>query len=137
MTDEFKGIERRRSPGHLVPLAECVERYHSVIDKMDCLIQRFDKINGKYDSHLIEAVSYRAAVDAHTKRFDAMQDQTRWMIGLMISIVLTIIAQIVTFSFLWGQWTKRVEINTERLGRIESEIEVLHPRSTDGSRKIN
>jgi hypothetical protein len=50
----------------------------------------------------------------------------RWIIGLMATIILTIVIQIGVFLFMWGQLTKQVEINS---GRIYS-IEELHPRTT-------
>jgi hypothetical protein len=120
----YLGSERREIPMHMEPLAQCIERYNSICEKLDSVVERLDKINGRYDSHLIESVAYRATVDAHTKRFDTAQDQTRWIIGLLVSTLITIVIQICTFAFLWGQLTKRVEINTDRL----SQIEVIHPR---------
>lgn len=126
METDWDGKNRRKATlsMHQEPLAECIERYKAICDKLDALVIRFDRINGRYDAHLVESVSYRAAVDAHNKRFDTMENQTRWIIGVLISTTLTIIIQISTFAYLWGQLTKRVEINTDRL----SQIEVLHPR---------
>jgi hypothetical protein len=128
MNAAYHGPERRETPMHMEPLAQCIERYNAIVEKLDGLVDRFDKINGRYDSHLVESVAYRAAVDAHTKRFDTAEDQTRWIIGVMVSIIMTIIIQISTFAFLWGQLTKRVEVNTYHLDMIDSSIDKLHPR---------
>ena len=123
-TGDWNGVERRIHPMHLQPLAECLERNKAIFDKLESLILRLDKMNGRYDSHLIESVTYRTAVEAHTKRFDSAEKQTQWIIGLMVSMLLTIVLQVCTFAFLWGQLTKRVEVNTDRL----AEIEEIHPR---------
>jgi len=120
----WDGIERREIYMHEQPLAECMERHKSMCDKLDNLIYRLDKMNGRYDDHLKEAIPYRAAVDSHTKKFDQIENQTRWVVGTLVSVILSMLIQISTFAFLWGQLTKRVEINTERLYQIE----LLHPR---------
>lgn len=109
---------------HMEPLAECIERYKSICDKLDGVMQRLDKINGRYDAHLTEAVSYRSAVDAHTQRFDQLDGLFRALIGVLISIIFAIILQITTFSFLWGGLSKQVEINTQRWGQVISGKEI-------------
>jgi len=130
---EWDKKERRKVPQHSEPLAECMERYKAICDKLDGLINRLDKINGRYDAHLLESITYRSAVDSHTKKFEQMEDQTRWIIGILVSLIVTILIQISTFAFLWGQLTKTVESSQDRLTQIEQ----IHPRVTSGGIPIN
>ena len=111
---DYHGPERRMNPMHTQPLAECVERYNHIVDKLDGLIQRLDKINGRYEKHLDEAIPYRGKVDEHTEKFTRMDTNGRWAMGIQISTVIAIVVQVVTFAFLWGSLTKQVEINTHR-----------------------
>jgi hypothetical protein len=114
----WDGKERREIVTHQTPLAECVERYNNIVDKLEGLILRLDKMNGRYDTHLVEAISYRATVDVHTKKFDEMTAHRRWLIGIQISTISMIAVQIVTFAYLWGSLNKQVEINTKRWDKV-------------------
>jgi len=130
--NDWNGVERRIHPMHMQPLAECLERNKAIFDKLDTLILRLDKMNGRYDSHLIESVTYRTVVGAHTKRFDAAEKQTQWIIGLMVSMLFTIVLQVCTFAFLWGQLTQRVAVDThsiEILEGIEREAQKVRTRN--------
>ena len=127
-TPEWTGTERRMHPMHFEPLAECVERNKYILEKLSGLVDRFDRINGRYDTHLVESITYRTAVDMHTKRFDSSEKQTQWIIGLMAGVLTTMVMQVVTFAFLWGSLTKRVEVNTDRLAVIETDTKVFHTK---------
>ena len=117
--------ETLRGLGHNKPLAECIERYKAVCERLEVVLDHLDKMNGRYDNHLLESVTYRAAVDAHTKRFDSSEKQTQWFIGVLLSMITVIVVQISTFAFLWGQMTKRVEVNTKRLDIVESDLKEI------------
>jgi hypothetical protein len=118
---------------HITPLAECTERYKRVEDKIDNinfsirgLVEKSDKINGRYEHHLEEAIPYRSKVDEQERKLLLNESFNRQMVGIQISVVLSILIQIGAFVYLWGGLTKQVEINTGRLSSIED----IHPRYT-------
>ena len=110
-------------------LPECVQIFNRIEEKLDNLVTKADKINGRYDEHLAEAIPYRGKVDMHDNKFCQMEAHRRWLIGLQVSTLTIIVLQIVGFVYLWGQLTKTVEINTGRITGIEFNIDKLHPRT--------
>jgi hypothetical protein len=121
----WDGKERREEPMHMQPLAECVERYKHIVDKLDGIAQRLDKINGRYEKHLEEAIPYRSVVDSHKDKFTQMETHRRWVIGIQVTTMIAIFIQIVGFFYLYGGLNKQVDINTSRWDKlIESKI---HP----------
>ena len=55
------------------------------------------------------------------------QGSTKLLWGTILSIIVTIIIQIISFAFLYGQQSKQVVINTARIDALEN----IHPRSKD------
>lgn len=132
MLPAWDGNERRTAM-HDTPLAECIERYKRLEDKIMAVLSvvqevRLEqvKINTRYEKHLEEAIPYRSQVDAHETRFEQNDVHGRWLVGILVSILVTIFLQIGTFVYLWGRITKQVEINTVRMTSIED----LHPRNS-------
>jgi hypothetical protein len=85
---------------HLNLLPECKIMFKQLEDKIDTLISDVKTTTDKNDAH------------------------GHWLIGIMCTIILVIMVQIGTFLFMWGQLTKTVEINSNRILSIEE----LHPR---------
>jgi len=103
------------------PLAECLQIFKRIEQKIDArsahtdellagLIQRADRINGRYEKHIKESTEYRRKVDKHEHTLDslekaatkAMQERlnttkaAQWRIGLIVAVsmsLLTIMAQ--------------------------------------------
>ena len=107
-------MARQAKPHETTPLAECTLRYNNIVEKLDGLCQRLDKINGRYEKHLEESIPYRAEVNEHREKFKELAVHRRFVIGLQTSTIITVILQMLTFSYLWGGITKQVEVNTAR-----------------------
>jgi len=129
--NNWDGKERRVEQFHQYPLAECIERNKNIADKLDQMITRLDKINGRYEKHLEEAVPIRAMVTMHEERLGAIVAHRHWIIGVVTSVVFTLLIQTGALIYFYGQLTRQVEINT---GRIEN-IETIHPRNNNGLNK--
>ncbi len=108
---------------HKQPLAECMQIFKRIEQKIDSrsshtdellagLIQRADRINGRYEKHINESTDYRRKVDKHEHALEslekaatkAMQERlnttkaAQWRIGLIVAAgmsFLTVVAQIV------------------------------------------
>jgi hypothetical protein len=96
---------------HQEILPECVQRFDRLDEKLDELIKRADRINGRYEKHMEESVKYRREVDRHEhllgvidKENQLMKDEkwntsknSQWRVGLIVGVIMTIFTAIVRF----------------------------------------
>ena len=89
---------------HTSILAECVQRFDNLSEKLEMLIARSDRINGRYENHLEESTPYRSKVDRHEHRLELMEKSAekalsekwnstkaaQWRIGLIIGGILSL-----------------------------------------------
>jgi len=76
-------------------LPECIEMFKNVNYKLDQLIERADKINGRYEKHIDESSKYRKSVDRHDHILDLMEKEkyntsknAQWRVGLIVGVVM-------------------------------------------------
>jgi hypothetical protein len=101
-------------------LPECVQMFKRLEDKVDFLVENTNIINGRYQKHIEESYPVRSKVDELDKiqiKNDIYKNQ---MIGVQIGIIVTIFVQVCAFSYLWGNITKEVQVNTSRWERLLS-----------------
>ena len=71
--------------------SECREIFKRVDEKLDALIGRADKINGRYDKHMDEGVSFRAMVMQHEEKLkshDTIRTELRvWALSSIIVFI--------------------------------------------------
>jgi hypothetical protein len=134
--EKWNGTERRCRM-HEAPLAECLERYKRLEDKIALILEvvnslrdKANEINGRYEHHLEEAIPFRAIVAQHEKRFTENDSYKRQLTGILVSVVIAILLQVGSFLYMWGTLSKQVEVNTGRLTGLEN----IHPRTVDGTK---
>ena len=66
-------------PEHIELLPECKQMYLRVEDKIDNLIERADKINGRYEKHMDEGNYYRNKVERHDEKMKVLT----WLFGIL------------------------------------------------------
>lgn len=74
-------------------------------NKLDGVIKRLDRVNGRYEKHLDESVDYRRAVDEHEILLKQIKEekhnttkQSQWRIGIIVATG-AILAQIIIGVF--------------------------------------
>jgi len=80
-----------------------------------------------YHVKLCEDIAFiKATIDSLDKKINGSMDAIRAHIeqgwqwrGLIISTIIGLIVQLVSFSYLYGMASRQIEINTKRLDRIE------------------
>jgi len=79
-------------------LPECVQRFDSIAEKLDGLIQRTDRINGRYEKHLEDSVHYRREVDRHEHLLGLIEKEklnsvkaSQWRIALIVGVVMSLV----------------------------------------------
>jgi len=101
-------------------LPECTEIFKRLEEKIDSLIIRADKVNGRYERHIDSSNDYRKQVDQNTIILKDLLNIKVWLRGVIFVIVLGILSTAVG----WGSLVTSVITNTDRLIQIEQ----LHPR---------
>lgn len=83
-------------------LPECVQMFKNVEFKLDQLIDRADKINGRYEKHLDSSESYRKLVDQHEYALDLIKNEkfntaklSQWRVGLIASVMTAVLTTII------------------------------------------
>jgi len=105
---------------HIEILPECKQIFIRIEGKIDELVGNTRVINGRYQKHLDESMSYRSKVDMHEKILIENTIYNRQIISAMLGIVVTIIIQVGSFLYLFGGLSKQVDINTERWNKVIS-----------------
>jgi hypothetical protein len=101
-------VNRRRAMEQKI-LPECVQRFDSIAEKLDGLIQRTDRINGRYEKHLEDSVRYRRDVDRHEHLLGMIEKEklntakaSQWRCSLIAATsvgILSLLANIVLKFF--------------------------------------
>jgi hypothetical protein len=89
---------------HQEILPECVQRFDNLSEKLDGLIQRADRINGRYEKHIEESVKYRREVDKHEHLLGVIEKEklntvknAQYRVGIIVGIIMTIFTAVVRF----------------------------------------
>jgi hypothetical protein len=87
--------------------AECVQMFRRLDEKLDGLISRADRINGRYEKHMIDGEVYRKSVLRHEHLLELMEKEklntnkaSQWRIGLIVGGLcsgVTILMSLVSF----------------------------------------
>jgi len=77
---------------------ECIQRFDRLNEKLDGLIQRADRINGRYEKHMEEGIKYRRDVDRHEHMLNIIEKEklnsakaSQWRVGLIVGLVMSIV----------------------------------------------
>ena len=94
---------------HQEILPECVQRFDRLDEKLDGLIKRADRINGRYEKHMEESVRYRRDVDRHEHLLGVIEREklnttkaSQWRCSLIagasvgiLSIIATVVVRLI------------------------------------------
>lgn len=96
-------------------------------EKLAQLIDRADKINGRYDKHLEESVVYRIEVEKHKLLLDGIKDVKKLWFGVIFTIFMASLSLAVTWGITLNkisQFEKYVSQTEERINKLER-IEII------------
>jgi hypothetical protein len=99
---------------HESPLAECIERYKRIDEKLDMVISRLDKVNGRYEKHMDDSINRVAMLESHDSILKDYVSIKAWIRGLTFTMVLVLFSGAVA----WGMLKNQVDVNTERWNKI-------------------
>lgn len=105
---------------HKTLLPECREIFIRLEEKIDNLITRADKINGRYEKHIDTSSNYRKQIDENTLIIKNLLNIKNWLRG----VVLTIIIGVLSTAIGWGSLLSSVNNNQEKIMQLED----IHPR---------
>ena len=89
---------------HDTLLPECKQMFARLDEKLDNLITRADRINGRYEKHMEESVLYRRFVDRHEQKIAHMEKEaekamsekwntakaSQWRVALIVGAVFSL-----------------------------------------------
>ena len=117
---------------HEEPLAECLERYKRFEDKIDSiketlisLLKGTDKINVKFEEHLLEGLERIKEIERHRTVLDDLLAIKLWFRISTVSIVIAIVG----CGIVWGSLKMRVDVNTGVIQKHSVDIDVLKEKS--------
>jgi hypothetical protein len=90
MSEQWSGIERRKMH-HDGILPECNQVFIRLEDKIDSLIDRTDKINGRYEKHMEESQIYRHKVTKNDIRIVIIQ----WVLAVIAIPTIYLLIRII------------------------------------------
>lgn len=117
---------------HQEPLAECLERYKRFEDKIDSikemlksLVGSTEKINGKFENHILESLDRIKEIERHKTVIDDLLSIKTWFRVSTISIVIAVIGGAVAC----GALKMRVDVNTVIIQKHSVDIDTLKEKS--------
>ena len=117
---------------HEEPLAECLERYKRFEDKIDSiketlisLLKGTDKINVKFEEHILEGLERIKEIERHRTVLDDLLAIKLWFRISTVSIVIAIVG----CGIVWGSLKMRVDVNTGVIQKHSVDIDVLKEKS--------
>lgn len=125
MSDQ-DGVDHRQ---HVDVLPQCIEMFRRVEEKVDLLITRADKINGRYEHHLEESIIRVAQIERHDEAIKNLVSLKEWGKGFVATIIIGSISSLIGYGMLLNQ----VRVNTDRITRIESSAQSKKHVTTQGS----
>lgn len=121
-------MKRQHMSEHLEPLAECLERYKRFEDKIDSiketllsLLKGTEKINGKFEAHILESLERIKEIERHKTIIDDLISIRTWFRISTVSILIAVIGG----SIVFGSLKMRVDISTDILKKHEEDIESI------------
>lgn len=108
----WDGVDKRK---HETMLPECVEIFRRIEEKVDSLIQRADKINGRYEKHLEESVGRIAQIERHDESLKNLIGIKVWGRGLLTTIAIGAVSSILGYGMLMNQ----VRIDSVKINDLE------------------
>lgn len=76
-------------------IAECVQRFNRLDEKLDMLIDRSNRIDSRYEKHIETSTAYREKVDRHAHLLEIIESEklkslkvNQWKIGLVVGGVV-------------------------------------------------
>jgi hypothetical protein len=83
---------------HEKMLPECIQMFKRLDEKLDGLIDRADRINGRYEKHMDESVLFRKMVDRHDHFIELAHEEklntakaSQWRVGIIVGVAMGII----------------------------------------------
>ena len=111
---------------HEVPLAECLERYKRFEDKIDTvkdmltgLVKSTEKINGKFENHILESIERIREIERHKAVLDDLLSIKLWFRFSVVSFIIAVLG----IAIAWGQINRQVDVNTKRLFILEEKMQ--------------
>jgi hypothetical protein len=79
-------------------LAECVQRFDRLDEKLDMLIDRSDRIDSRYEKHIETSTAYREKVERHDHLLSLIEKEklntlkaSQWRIGIIVGCIVGIV----------------------------------------------
>ncbi|MBM4137343.1 MAG: hypothetical protein FJ241_11005 [Nitrospira sp.] len=69
----------------------CKEIFKNINEKLDGLVTRADKINGRYEKHMEESIYYRNRVERHDEKMKLLT----WLFGILtIPVIILFVKEL-------------------------------------------